>query len=109
MVGWCEGVVYLTSPGRPTDIGLQLGVACYPLFQVRVEGGYFYFFCFFTFIPVPLSSLFISFISSISISLILPAGFIINSGKCILLLTATILISNRSLMSELKLESPKYE
>ena len=52
VVGWCEGVVYLTSPGRPTDIGLQLG------------RGYFYFFCFFTFIPVPLSSLFISFLSS---------------------------------------------
>ena len=30
VVGWCEGVVYLTSPGRPTDIGLQLGKACYP-------------------------------------------------------------------------------
>ena len=28
--GWCEGVVYLTSLGRPTDIGLQLGKACYP-------------------------------------------------------------------------------
>ena len=25
MVGWCEGAVYLTSPGRPTDTGLQLG------------------------------------------------------------------------------------
>ena len=25
-----EGVVYLTSPGSPTDIGLQLGKACYP-------------------------------------------------------------------------------
>ena len=25
-----EGVVYLASPGRPTDIGLQLGKACYP-------------------------------------------------------------------------------
>ena len=24
-----EGVVYLTSPGRPTDIGLQLGKACF--------------------------------------------------------------------------------
>ena len=24
------GAVYLTSPGRPTDIGLQLGKACYP-------------------------------------------------------------------------------
>ena len=30
VVGWCEGVVYLTSLGRPTDIGLQLGKACYP-------------------------------------------------------------------------------
>ena len=25
-----NGVVYLTSPGRPTEIGLQLGKACYP-------------------------------------------------------------------------------
>ena len=30
VVGWCEGVMYLVSPGRPTDIGLQLGKACYP-------------------------------------------------------------------------------
>ena len=30
MVGCCEGVVYLTSPGHPNDIGLQLGKACYP-------------------------------------------------------------------------------
>ena len=30
VVGWCEGVIYLVSPGRPTDIGLQLGKACYP-------------------------------------------------------------------------------
>ena len=30
VVGWCEGVLYLTSPGRPTDIGLLLGKACYP-------------------------------------------------------------------------------
>ena len=29
VVGWCEGVMYLVSPGRPTDIGLQLGKACY--------------------------------------------------------------------------------
>ena len=28
MVGCGEGVVYLTSMGRPTDIGLQLGKAC---------------------------------------------------------------------------------
>ena len=30
VVGWCEGAVYLRSPGRPADIGLQLGKACYP-------------------------------------------------------------------------------
>ena len=30
VVGCGEGVMYLTSPGRPTDIGLQLGKACYP-------------------------------------------------------------------------------
>ena len=34
------------------------------LVGVRVEGECFYFFCFFTFIPVPLSSLSLSFISS---------------------------------------------
>ena len=28
VVGYGEGVVYLTSPGRPTDIGLQSGKAC---------------------------------------------------------------------------------
>ena len=30
VVGCGEGVVYLTSRGRPTDIGLQLGKAYYP-------------------------------------------------------------------------------
>ena len=30
VVGWCEGAVYLISPGCPADIGLQLGKACYP-------------------------------------------------------------------------------
>ena len=30
VVGWCKGVVYLKSLRRPTDIGLQLGKACYP-------------------------------------------------------------------------------
>ena len=30
VVGWCEGVMYLASPGRPADIDLQLGKACYP-------------------------------------------------------------------------------
>ena len=28
--GWCEGVVYLKSPGRPNDISSQLGKPCYP-------------------------------------------------------------------------------
>ena len=28
--GWGKDVVYLTSPGRPTDIGLTVGQACYP-------------------------------------------------------------------------------
>ena len=30
VLGCGEGVVYLTSPGRPNDIDLQLGKACYP-------------------------------------------------------------------------------
>ena len=30
VVGWCNGVMYLASPGHPTDIDLQLGKACYP-------------------------------------------------------------------------------
>ena len=30
VVGWCEDVVYLMSPGCPTDIGLELGKAYYP-------------------------------------------------------------------------------
>ena len=29
-VGWCENDVYLTSLGRPSDIGLQLGKVCHP-------------------------------------------------------------------------------
>ena len=30
MGGCGEGVVYLLSPGRPTEIGLQFGKSCYP-------------------------------------------------------------------------------
>ena len=30
VVGCGKGIVYLTSLGRPTDTGLQLGKACYP-------------------------------------------------------------------------------
>ena len=29
LVGWGKGVLYLALPGRPTDIGLLLGKACY--------------------------------------------------------------------------------
>ena len=46
--------MYLISLGRPTDIDLQLGKA---LQQVRVEGECFYFFCFFTVIHFPFSSI----------------------------------------------------
>ena len=30
MVGRGEGVAYLMSPGRPADIGFEVGKACYP-------------------------------------------------------------------------------
>ena len=63
VVGWCEGVVYLTS------LGIHLILAyswARPAILVagKDRGGCFYFFCFFTFIPVSLSSLSLSFISS---------------------------------------------
>ena len=62
VVGWCEGAVYLTSLGRPTDIGLQLGKACYPCTNVvgKGRGGMFLFLLFLhfhscsSFFPVPL-------------------------------------------------------
>ena len=75
MVGWREGAVYLTSTGHPKDIGLQLGKACYEV-EGKDRGESFYFFCFFTFIPVPLSSLSHYFISSTisSISFLLSLG-----------------------------------
>ena len=43
---------------------LTVGQGLLSLKKVKVEGECFYFFCFFPFIPVPLSSLFLSFISS---------------------------------------------
>ena len=64
VIGWCKGVVFLRSLECPTDIGLQLGKPCYPNVAGKVEGKSFHFFCFFPFIPVPLSSLFLSFIFS---------------------------------------------
>ena len=42
-LGWsggAKGVVYLTSPGRQTDIGLQLVEACYPV-AGKGRGGCF--------------------------------------------------------------------
>ena len=39
VIGCGEGVVYRASPGRPTDIGLQLGKTCYPCKRVRGGGG----------------------------------------------------------------------
>ena len=48
--------------GGPTDIGLQLGQAI--LVAGNDRGACFYFFCLFPFIPVPLSSLSLAFISS---------------------------------------------
>ena len=44
-VGWCEGVVFLTSSGRPTDIGSQLGKACYP-YSSKGRAGMFLFLLF---------------------------------------------------------------
>ena len=64
MVGWCEDVVYLTSLGHPTDIGLHLGKACYPFVADKGRGGMFFFLLFLhfhscsSFFPVPLFNLF---------------------------------------------------
>ena len=66
--GGSGGVVYLTSLGRPTDIGCQLRRPAIIVAGKGREGQEecFYFICFFTFIHFPLSSLSLSFISSIS-------------------------------------------
>ena len=73
VVGCGEGIVYLTSPERPTDIGLQLGKACYICILVAGKGrrGMFLFLPFLhfhsccSFFPVPLFHLHY-YISSIS-------------------------------------------
>ena len=54
-------VSYLT--GTSNSYWLTVGKGLLSLKQVRLEGECFYFFCFFNFIPVPPSSLFLSFIS----------------------------------------------
>ena len=64
-------IAYVT--GVPNLYWLTVGQGLLSLQQVRAEGECCYFFCFFTFIPVPLSSLFLSFIfSSISSISIFP-------------------------------------
>ena len=55
-------VSYIT--GASNWYWLTVGQGLLSLYWVRVEGECFYFFCFFTFIPVSLSSLSLSFISS---------------------------------------------
>ena len=75
VVGWCEGVVYLMSPGRPTDIGLQLGKACYPCSRLGYRGNVFIssvssLSFLFLFLPCSsLSSLRLSLLSLFSLSL----------------------------------------
>ena len=54
VVGCGEGVVYLTSPGRQTDIGLQWARPAI-LVASKDRGGMFVFLLFFNFIPTPLS------------------------------------------------------
>ena len=74
MVGWCEGVMYLMS-GRLTDIGLQLGKACYPCSRYGLRGNVFIssvssLSFLFLFLPCPsLSSLLLSLLSLFSFSL----------------------------------------
>ena len=64
MVGCGKGVLYLTSLGHPTDILAYSWAMLAVLVAGKGRGECFYFFCFFPFIPVPLSSLYLSFISS---------------------------------------------
>ena len=54
--------MYLTSPGCPILAYSWTRPAI--LVAGKGSGGMFYFFCFFTFIPVPLSPLSLTFISS---------------------------------------------
>ena len=62
--------MYLVSPGRPLDIGLQLGKACYPCIAGKGRGVMFLFLLFFFFLfffsvsSIFLSPLSLSFISS---------------------------------------------
>ena len=75
VVGWCEGAVYLTSLERPTDIGLQLGKACYPVVGKGRGGNVFIssvssLSFLYLFLPCPsLSSPLLSLLSLFSLSL----------------------------------------
>ena len=63
--GWVRQRCRISCVTGPSNwYRLSVGQGLLSLQQVRVEGECFYFFCFFTFIPVPLSPLFFSFISS---------------------------------------------
>ena len=70
-----KGVVYVMSPGRPTDIGLQLARPAV-LEADNCGGGWMFLFLLFTVIHFPLSPLSLSFISSAisSISLLPSSG-----------------------------------
>ena len=71
-----EGVVYLTSPG--IQLILAYSWAWPAILEAgKCRGGMFLFFCFFTFIPVPLSSLSLYFISSTIFSI----SFLPFSGR----------------------------
>ena len=71
VVGWCEGVVCLMSLGHLILAYSWARPAV--LVAVKEEGENFHFFCFFPFIPVPLSSFLssplLSFLSFFSLSL----------------------------------------
>ena len=54
VVGCGEDVMYLTSLGHPTDIGLQLGRACYPWGGMFLFLLFLHFYSCSSFIPVPL-------------------------------------------------------
>ena len=75
VVGWCDGVMYLTSPGRPTDIGYSWARPAILIAGKGRRGNVFITsvaslsFLFF-FLPCPsLSSILLSLLSLISLSL----------------------------------------
>ena len=63
VVGWCEVSCILRHRGVQLILAYSWARPAI-LVTGKGRGGCFYFFCFFTFIPAPLSSLYLSFISS---------------------------------------------